>query len=301
MNHFNLPQGKEPYFTHYITFIVNRQQRVLPDNTLYEKHHILPKSMGGVENKLNIIILTLKEHYIAHHILWKCYGGGMTLAFWCLQHAGSYSKKDKRILSSKAYERLRTEFINRKIPEEVIEKIRKASTGRIKSQETKNKISKSNKGKRKGRVSSEITKNKQKLAQKGSNNGNAKKVYCVETKKIYGCAAEAGIDINTSKGNISSCCRGLSNTAKGYHWEFIDNPKYNEDQIVEIRKKYSVLGVPKKIITKIICLDTSIVYSSIRNAENTTGVDHSSISKCCRNIMSMAGGFHWQYYKENKD
>jgi hypothetical protein len=32
----------------------------------YENHHIFPKCMGGLDNELNTILLTLKEHYICH-------------------------------------------------------------------------------------------------------------------------------------------------------------------------------------------------------------------------------------------
>lgn len=31
-----------------------------------EVHHILPKCLGGSENKKNLAILTAREHYIAH-------------------------------------------------------------------------------------------------------------------------------------------------------------------------------------------------------------------------------------------
>ena len=32
----------------------------------YEVHHIKPKSMGGTDEKENLVKLTLREHYIAH-------------------------------------------------------------------------------------------------------------------------------------------------------------------------------------------------------------------------------------------
>lgn len=42
---------------------------------IYEKHHILPRSLGGLNNKENIILLTPKEHYIAHLLLVYMYEG----------------------------------------------------------------------------------------------------------------------------------------------------------------------------------------------------------------------------------
>ena len=36
-----------------------------------EKHHIIPRSMGGNNHKDNIAILTAREHFIAHRLLTK--------------------------------------------------------------------------------------------------------------------------------------------------------------------------------------------------------------------------------------
>lgn len=37
----------------------------------YEKHHIIPKSLGGTNNKSNLVNLTYREHYLAHLLLIK--------------------------------------------------------------------------------------------------------------------------------------------------------------------------------------------------------------------------------------
>ena len=36
-----------------------------------ENHHIIPKSLGGKDNKENIVKLTYREHFIAHALLTK--------------------------------------------------------------------------------------------------------------------------------------------------------------------------------------------------------------------------------------
>lgn len=38
-----------------------------------ESHHIIPKCMGGSNNKNNIVNLYCKEHYFAHLLLTKIY------------------------------------------------------------------------------------------------------------------------------------------------------------------------------------------------------------------------------------
>lgn len=41
----------------------------LYDSKYYEKHHIIPKSLGGTDEADNIVCLTFKEHYIVHLLL----------------------------------------------------------------------------------------------------------------------------------------------------------------------------------------------------------------------------------------
>ena len=44
-------------------------------NGTLEKHHILPKSLGGTNDKNNLVYLTVREHFVAHLLLTKMYSG----------------------------------------------------------------------------------------------------------------------------------------------------------------------------------------------------------------------------------
>lgn len=44
-----------------------------PPTEKFERHHIVPKSLGGSNKKENIVKLTYREHYIAHLLLCKIY------------------------------------------------------------------------------------------------------------------------------------------------------------------------------------------------------------------------------------
>jgi hypothetical protein len=55
----------------YFSIIYNAQHRILPTDMYVEKHHIIPKSMGGDNTKLNLVQLTAREHYICHLLLIK--------------------------------------------------------------------------------------------------------------------------------------------------------------------------------------------------------------------------------------
>lgn len=41
----------------------------------FEKHHVIPKSLGGTDDTSNIVLLSAREHYIAHKILVRITNG----------------------------------------------------------------------------------------------------------------------------------------------------------------------------------------------------------------------------------
>jgi len=51
------------------------QKRTKEDDQYYENHHIIPKSLGGGDNVQNLVLLTGREHFIAHLLLVKMLEG----------------------------------------------------------------------------------------------------------------------------------------------------------------------------------------------------------------------------------
>ena len=47
-----------------------KEQRAKKQGTYYETHHIVPRSEGGSNNIDNLVLLTAKEHYMAHLLLY---------------------------------------------------------------------------------------------------------------------------------------------------------------------------------------------------------------------------------------
>jgi hypothetical protein len=66
--------------------------------------------MGGTDETSNLISLTPREHYIAHMILWKAYGGPMTRAFWYMTNSTNKGRMLSSI-NSKQYENLRKDWL----------------------------------------------------------------------------------------------------------------------------------------------------------------------------------------------
>lgn len=57
---------------------------------------------------------------------------------------------------------------------------------------------------------------------RGENNPRARKVICLETKQVFGCAVDAGKWCGKDNSSISRCCNGKQKTCGGFHWEYVD-------------------------------------------------------------------------------
>ena len=112
MNIYRLPTPLSiHYLTRYINFIESIKTSLKDDNHI-ESHHILPQSMGGSNQAGNLILLTARQHYLAHWMLWQAYKSKeMTSAFFSMSNqSNQYQGRICRI-SSRTYEKLRKEFI----------------------------------------------------------------------------------------------------------------------------------------------------------------------------------------------
>lgn len=126
----------EHYMNRYINFIKSIQDRGERKLDYCEHHHMVPKCY--VQNN-DIIELTPREHFIAHHILMRALGGKMVFAFHRMCHSKNCSKNNRcYIISSRVYEELRVQ--NSKC-------IKKLLKGKKLSEEHKLKLSDSHKGK----------------------------------------------------------------------------------------------------------------------------------------------------------
>lgn len=67
------------YSLHYTKLIERSRLRVLDDYT--ERHHIVPRCLGGTDDKSNIAVLTAEEHFVAHQLLVKMYPGNRDLIY----------------------------------------------------------------------------------------------------------------------------------------------------------------------------------------------------------------------------
>jgi hypothetical protein len=59
------------YYLHYEKLIQRAKSRILDDKK--ETHHVIPRCMGGTDDKSNLVELTPEEHYTAHLLLTRIY------------------------------------------------------------------------------------------------------------------------------------------------------------------------------------------------------------------------------------
>jgi hypothetical protein len=142
------------WYNNIISNAVSRQR--LDEYT--EKHHIIPKSLGGIDSNDNIVSLTAREHFICHFLLTKMTAGNekkkMLHAAWAFTRSSRNQQRDK--INSKTYEIIRSELAKtlsedrkgtfnvgkKRTPEQIANLVKKL-TGQKRTEETKLKMKES--------------------------------------------------------------------------------------------------------------------------------------------------------------
>lgn len=100
------------YSRWYDSLIYRAQLRIRVTGEYYERHHILPRCLGGSNEKKNLCSLTAREHFICHWLLTKFTVGQarhkMIFAWHRLANGNSKQKSIK--VTSRVYAYLKKEF-----------------------------------------------------------------------------------------------------------------------------------------------------------------------------------------------
>jgi hypothetical protein len=102
------------YLRWYVRLMQTAKART-PLTGYVEEHHILPRSMGGGNDKENLVRLSAREHYIAHLLLWKSkfpqpYHKKMVFAANAMSNKVSFNKKRTYKVNSRIYNSLRNDY-----------------------------------------------------------------------------------------------------------------------------------------------------------------------------------------------
>lgn len=215
----------------YTNIIEDAKKRVKPQEYC-EKHHIIPRCLGGENTKDNVVFLSGKEHFISHWLLTKIYKNDkINFAFW-MMCVGSKKLQQRYIPSGKIYEKAKKLLSDTK---------RGKSTwifGKHHSEETKRNISDLNKGlcpPNKGHAMSEEQKIKiskamtgkhpspetlikMSLAKKGFKSNRTGYKHSVETLKKMSKARESYVCKEETRRKISESLRKFFKKTKEELW-----------------------------------------------------------------------------------
>jgi len=224
-----------------------------------EKHHIIPKCLGGNNKKENLVKLTAREHFLCHWLLFRIYQAnqGLAYSFWIMSNR--YLKDKKQ--SSRSYQEAKEAFSKlrkgQKHSEMAKEKLRN-------NKERGMKISISLKGSKR----TELTKNNQSLARLGKKESLETRQR--KSKTLTGMKKSKEHVLNISK----------AKTGKGNHM-FGVKGKNNKRSIST--NQYDLEG---NFIKE---WENSLI------ASKQLDINYHCINNCCLGKQKTAGGFKWGY------
>lgn len=135
------------YLKRYLKLIEIYKNRDLKKKKGFHSHHILPKHFNGGESSKNKVVVSPREHFILHWILYKTFPmSGMTIAFFGM--CNGFSHYGFRVIS-RVYEQLsiaHSKRMSKPKSAEHRQKVIDAQKGRTRSLETRQRMSDSHKG-----------------------------------------------------------------------------------------------------------------------------------------------------------
>ncbi len=188
------------YESHYNKLMSRAKHRLLEGYG--ERHHIIPRCLGGSNDSDNIVRLTAEEHYVAHQMLIRIYPENRKLVFaahMMTVSGGRSTRSNKRYgwlrrKHAKAISEMNTGRKNGPMSDEDKKKKSIALKGRTFTDEHRRNISKA----RKGTKASIETRAKISKAHLGLKTGPQRKVICPS------CNLEGGI-ANMKRWHFDNC------------------------------------------------------------------------------------------------
>jgi hypothetical protein len=97
----------------YLNITKRGQDRITDERT--ESHHIIPKCLGGTDDRCNLTNVTLREHFICHWLLTKIHYGKerhqLLKALWMMKAENQHQTRYNTKITSRVYATLKEEYI----------------------------------------------------------------------------------------------------------------------------------------------------------------------------------------------
>lgn len=194
-----------------------------------ERHHIIPKCMGGTNNDDNLIDLYAQEHFIAHKMLAMEHSDNhkIVYAFYAMSCGRSKNKPNTEVSpedyakARELYAQVRPSITGSANPMYGRYKDKNPCYGRKHTEEECKKM-------RNNHVDMS-GKNNPMYGLRGDKSPHAKPVYCPELNMTFGSITSAAEFIGRDESGIGACLRGVQltsgvhpETGERLHWNFME-------------------------------------------------------------------------------
>lgn len=98
-----------------------------------------------------------------------------------------------------------------------------------------------------------------------------------------------------TKAAESAARKGSGNPFYGKHHTDVWKQKAGDRQRGAKNHMYGRYGKLNPKSRKVRCVETAMVFDSLKDAERKTGTNSSNISSCCSGRLKTAGKYHWEY------
>ena len=211
----------------------------------HETHHIVPKCMGGNNDKENLIDLFAREHFEAHWLLAleNSENEKLVYAWWMMAHTNNANQRDYEI-TAEEYEEARIIFSktqSRIQKERLKDKNNHPMYGKSFSEKSREKMSRSHKGCQswnKGKKASEETRKKISESCKG-------RKLSEETKRKLSELAKGRTHSEETRKKLSTLNSGKNNGMYGRNGEL--NPFYGKHHTYETKQKIKEKTIGRKV------------------------------------------------------
>lgn len=208
------PFDNESY-DEYIDRIKFSNRKIVPP---YHKHHIIPKSIGGLDTEENLIELYFEEHYYAHMLLALEHPSNKALndAWWLMCHI----RKNQQYISAEEYAEARMRH-STQMREHNPNADGKSALKRIGQKHTLESKEKNRQSQLRNRELG-IGNLNPPPPMYGKEHAMARKVICNETGQVFDTCRDACKWVNRSP---SSLCNALKKhrTCGGYTWNYVES------------------------------------------------------------------------------
>lgn len=279
-------------YKEFIQNILETRGRFNCGDEYHERHHIVPKCMGGTNDEENLIDLFAREHFEAHRLLtlenpnnnelvyaWSC------MAFLNNDYQKRYAISPEEYEEMKILLHIARSGENSPMAKPVINLTTMTiyPTAGIAEKETgidDNSIRMCCTGDRQTAGGCVWRFYNEDIKEKINSGYIFPTIEEITEKKKQKMRKIQKVRFSDPNARI----KNKERVKKAY-----ENPEYHQKQSVAKMGRNNPMAKP------IICVETKHIYDTMRAAESQTGINDTSIGMCCNGILKTAGGFRWKF------